>query len=1203
MDEKSLKDLKESLAKDDGQISLLDVESCFLSSTTIKELLVLASKCRNMKTLLLKENYLGGGDGVEALARFISSSDRLLTVDVRNNNLSYFDVENLILALKKNFSITQMKVFERFGRNKSAPFFVYLKSDAAEDELQWDAFTSQTLACQLEQIADLLDANTKIQECRDEKSHELVLRGRGITHLPDHILFSHLVILDIVENNLTALPAAINKLVNLQRLFADNNKLTLIPDEIGSLQKLQILSLRNNELRTLPSTMSLLLCLEELYIDNNRIAEPPLPLGSLVKLRKLEATNNPFLSHLPRDMKVDIVTYLRNLQRSGVAKKKYRMKLMFVGNGSVGKTSLLKALMSKKKTPKAGLTKKLLQNADKLSETSVATDGIDICEFPVKDKELIPGGEKLYFSAWDFAGQKVYYATHQFFLSQRSLYVLVFNLLRPEEENCLIEYWMQSISARAGDSPIVLVGTHTDECTPEQVEKSFQQVLDRIKAKKRYKNLVFYIDVSTHPQIMTNIAKLRKKLIEITMSQPHITAEEIPANFVTLEEKIVALKNTRPMPPVLTFDAYKKIAEACNLEKEDDILQASEFLYSLGQIVYFNEASSGLNQIVILDSQWLTQVFSTVISMKNQYAKDGIMKPSYFPHIWKPPAYPESLHSFLLKILEKFEICYKLDSEGNLLIPWMLPDKQPEDFSKFWKESSTEPQIARYYEFEFIPVGLFSKLMVRLLNSSSQWQPLCYWRSGIVFRLPGVRVLLTIDHDKSLLKLVVRGPQQTVALISLDEAINTLVEDWLMIKVNVIIPCPHCLEMDNEKGAHLFSFNELETAVKENLTTVNCMATKTPVAIPLSSMVPDITMTSLKTKIDYKDLQLGKELGEGAFAVVYEGLWRGEKVAIKKVKDDTLEGGTNVFSEFRREVWLMSSLQHENLCGLKAVCLEPFCMVLEFMNQGSLYDYLHNPQKPVDWNFRVNIGYEVAKAMEFLHGLKPPVVHRDLKSPNILLTSPQESEDSERGFLCEGRVLKAKVADFGLSRPLAFTAELDSKKLMGQNPVWLAPEVMQRKDYNEKIDIYSFGVILWEMLTRQDYFGEYRFFSEISEAVVSGKRPPVTPPKEPDPQNIFKEYAEILVACWDNDPTKRPPFKEIARRFAAMRLRLIRPSQASRMSFASSRPANVTTQRLNLSLRSTPSVSVKTPPTVTSPQPSSVSSSYVSSVVATFKKQ
>jgi hypothetical protein len=163
MDEKSLKDLKESLASDNGQITQLNLESCFLSSTTLKEFLILARKCKNIKTLLLKENFLGGGDGVEELARFIATNDHLQTVDVRNNYLSYFDVENLIQALKRNFSITQMRIFERFGRNQTAPFFVYLKSDAAEDELQWDAFTSQTLARQLEQISDLLEANMKIQ--------------------------------------------------------------------------------------------------------------------------------------------------------------------------------------------------------------------------------------------------------------------------------------------------------------------------------------------------------------------------------------------------------------------------------------------------------------------------------------------------------------------------------------------------------------------------------------------------------------------------------------------------------------------------------------------------------------------------------------------------------------------------------------------------------------------------------------------------------------------------------------------------------------------------------------------------------------------------------------------------------------------------------------------------------------------------------
>jgi hypothetical protein len=130
---------------------------------------------------------------------------------------------------------------------------------------------------------------------------------------------------------------------------------------------------------------------------------------------------------------------------------------------------------------------------------------------------------------------------------------------------------------------------------------------------------------------------------------------------------------------------------------------------------------------------------------------------------------------------------------------------------------------------------------------------------------------------------------------------------------------------------------------------------------------------------------------------------------------------------------------------------------------------------------------------------------------------------------------------------------------------------------------------------------QFRFFSEISEAVVSGKRPPVVPPKEPDPQNIFKEYAEILVSCWDNEPAKRPPFKEIARRFAAMRLKLIRPTYAPRMTVASSHPSTFT-QRINPSLRSIPSSVVKVPPFAPgspSPSPTPNSTSALTSTSST----
>eukprot|EP00029_Vermamoeba_vermiformis_P006458 TRINITY_DN2538_c0_g2_i1.p1 TRINITY_DN2538_c0_g2~~TRINITY_DN2538_c0_g2_i1.p1 ORF type:complete len:1060 (+),score=232.58 TRINITY_DN2538_c0_g2_i1:295-3474(+) len=1003
---------------------------------------------------------------------------------------------------------------------------------------------------------DLVAANSRVLECKAGKLNELLLQNREISELKPHLLFPHLTKLDLSNNKLTALPADIKKLEKLCILIADNNNLQSLPDEIGTLAKLRVLSVRNNEIKTLPGSLSLCLGLEELYVSSNKIVESPVRLGSLVKLTKLDVADNPFLVRLPKEVQSDPLPYFRNLQLSGEAKKRYRMKLMFVGNGDVGKTSLLRSLKQKKKNAARSFLEGAIGVVSNQSSSSSiansgstpemvsgkpqATDGIDISEWSVKDKEIIPNNERLHFSAWDFAGQEVYYATHQFFLSRRSLYVIVFNLKKPEEENCLIEYWLQGLKARTGDSPIVLVGTRTDECTKEEVENTFNSILKRIRHKKRFHNLVYHIDVSTTTG--TNISKLRKKLIEITMQQPHMTEEAIPANFGTLEEKIIALKNTNPMPPIINREAYLKILEACKLTTEDDITQATQFLYSMGVIVYFNDQKSGLDQMVILDSQWLTQVFSTIVSMKNQYAKDGKMKPSALVHMWKPPKYPESLHPMLLKILEKFEISYKLDSAGTLLIPWMLPDKQPDDFRTYWNDAGIETQLARYYQFEFLPVGLFSKLMVRLLNSS-QFEPQCYWRSGIVFKSPGVRVFLTVDSDSSRLKLFIRGPQQVVKLIELDEAINTLVNDWLMVKVKVKVPCSHCVQEGDEKTAHLFEFAELEELVQNQSQFAMCPSGDKQ--IPIASLVPDITMSAFnKERIVYKELELGRTLGEGAYATVYEGVWRGEKVAIKKIKLDAMDGssGANVFSEFRREAWLMSSLQNENLVVLKGICMEPFCLVLEFMNHGSLYDYLHDEKRVVDWKFRIHIASDIARAMQFLHQTVPPIVHRDLKSPNILLTCPEFPDPNEEGFVIDGRVVKGKVADFGLSRSLTFTGELDSKKLVGQNPVWLAPEIMLRKDYNEAVDIYSFGVILWEMMSREDYFGEMNFMSDIEAAVVSGKRPAIPKLQENDPNNVSVEYVELLQACWDNDPTKRPTFQEVARKLEALKRKMVRPN-------------------------------------------------------------
>jgi len=148
-----------------------------------------------------------------------------------------------------------------------------------------------------------------------------------------------------------------------------------------------------------------------------------------------------------------------------------------------------------------------------------------------------------------------------------------------------------------------------------------------------------------------------------------------------------------------------------------------------------------------------------------------------------------------------------------------------------------------------------------------------------------------------------------------------------------------------------------------------------------------------------------------------------------------------------------------------------------------------------------------AKGCAFLHNTSPPVMHRDLKSPNILLAdlSPQAS-------------VVAKLCDFGVS----FSGKITTIRKV-DCPVWLAPEVIEQKPYTEKADVYSLGVIFWELLTKESYFGEIRFMAILEDMVKAGKRPPI-------PSWCVPSYQQLIEACWDQDPDSRPSCKDIVKR-------------------------------------------------------------------------
>jgi len=264
----------------------------------------------------------------------------------------------------------------------------------------------------------------------------------------------------------------------------------------------------------------------------------------------------------------------------------------------------------------------------------------------------------------------------------------------------------------------------------------------------------------------------------------------------------------------------------------------------------------------------------------------------------------------------------------------------------------------------------------------------------------------------------------------------------------------------------------------------------------------------LKKKREISDI---KKIGEGGYAIVYKANYNGMEVAVKEIRmspdveEDNPGEIESIYAEFRREAYLMSILSHPHLIKLYGVCVKPACMVMELMNMGNLFDYLHS-SPPLDWSVRYKFLFQIVSAIDYLHGLTPTVVHRDLKTPNILLNKDKDG------------IITLKVADIGASAILGLVQNLQKRTVF--NPVWLAPEIMRKEKYDEKIDIYAIGIMMWEILTQKNLFTDLNFMSEIERFVFEGNRPTI-------PNDCPPGYKIIMCLCWDDDPFLRPAAKDL----------------------------------------------------------------------------
>ncbi|KAI3468785.1 hypothetical protein Pfo_025448 [Paulownia fortunei] len=256
------------------------------------------------------------------------------------------------------------------------------------------------------------------------------------------------------------------------------------------------------------------------------------------------------------------------------------------------------------------------------------------------------------------------------------------------------------------------------------------------------------------------------------------------------------------------------------------------------------------------------------------------------------------------------------------------------------------------------------------------------------------------------------------------------------------------------------------------------------------------------SEIRWEDLQLREEIGQGSFAVVYRGVWNGSDVAVKVYCGNQYTEGTLL--DYKKEIDIMRRLRHPNvLLFMGAVCTEEkLAMVTEYLTRGSLFKTLHRNNQSLDIKRRLRMAIDVARGMNYLHHRKPPIVHRDLKSSNLLVD----------------KSWTVKVGDFGLSK-LKYATFLTAKSGRG-TPQWMAPEVLRNEPSTEKSDVFSFGVILWELMTECIPWSDLNSLQVVGVVGFMDRRLDL-------PENIDPQVSSIISDCWRSNPEDRPSFEDI----------------------------------------------------------------------------
>jgi small GTP-binding protein len=574
-----------------------------------------------------------------------------------------------------------------------------------------------------------------------------IVNDKDISELKN---LSEVSVVDLKDKKLKAIPKQIEHLINLSRLNLRNNRITHLSENIYNLKNLNYLNLSKNQLTALPSKIGQLKKLTHLDLSKNQLTSLPWEILQLQKLKELDIRENPLISPPPEigNQGIEMIfEYLRQLPKE--AKVVNEAKLILVGQGDVGKTCLAKRLIF-----------------DTFMEEK-STEGLDLLNWiiaaPTADEEEIK------LNVWDFGGQEIYHATHQFFLTKQSLYLLVWNA-RKSQDYEHIYYWLHTIDAFGADSPIILVmskrNERDDDLNMKELREKFPQIVGLYK-----------IDSEDG----RGIPALKDIISETAWHLPHMRAPWVESWYNVRERLEHDRRNW------IEYSEFKQICQSEGLDnKQTDILD--EYLHDLGVIIHFRDRLE-LRNMVILNPEWATKAVYKILDTHSILDRGGILLHNELDKIWDTDIYPPDIFSKLLGLMNKFELAYELPDKKSHLVAELLPKTEPV-FE--WDETNN---LRFYYHYDFLPAGVITRFIVIMhddLEDKPDGTHLC-WREGAVLQREGqregTRSLVKVKPLEKLIEIKINGSRKRELLAIIRNQFDHINCSIKKVAVAQEIPC------------------------------------------------------------------------------------------------------------------------------------------------------------------------------------------------------------------------------------------------------------------------------------------------------------------------------------------------------------------------------------------------------------------------------